>query len=91
MRAPTTSQRVVALDGLRGLAALAVVLGHSLGAIDIPGVYGRAQWVHSPLAVAINAIGAGNQVCGRIAASLGQAARPSHRFADGERGAEPVS
>jgi peptidoglycan/LPS O-acetylase OafA/YrhL len=51
------SQRIVALDGLRGLAALAVVFGHGFGAVDVPG-WGRLLWVHSPLAVAINAIGA---------------------------------
>ena len=58
MRADPTSKRVVALDGLRGLAALVVVLGHSFGAIEVPGVYGRVAWVHTPFAVVINAIGA---------------------------------
>ena len=56
--ADPTAKRVVALDGLRGLAALMVVLGHSTGAIEIPGLYGRVVLLHSPLAVVLNAIGA---------------------------------
>ena len=58
MKPAARSERVQALDGLRGLAALVVILGHSFGAIEIPGVYGRVAWVHTPFAVLINAIGA---------------------------------
>jgi peptidoglycan/LPS O-acetylase OafA/YrhL len=55
---PAASDRVTALDGLRGVAALVVVFGHSFGAIGIPGAFGRVEWVHSPFAILINAIGA---------------------------------
>ena len=56
-QAPEGPKRVLALDGLRGVAALIVVLGHSFGAIEIPG-WGRLLYVQSPLVVFLNAIGA---------------------------------
>jgi len=58
VKPPPAADRVSALDGLRGVAALVVVFGHSFGAIGIPGVFGRVEWVHSPFAILINAIGA---------------------------------
>lgn len=48
--------RVVALDGLRGLAALAVRWGHAEGALRKP--FDVAVWLHTgPLAVVLNGMG----------------------------------
>lgn len=48
--------RVAALDGLRGLAALAVLWGHAEGALRKP--FAVAVWLHTgPLAVVLNGIG----------------------------------
>lgn len=48
--------RVAALDGLRGLAALAVLWGHAEGALRKP--FAVAVWLHTgPLAVVLNGVG----------------------------------
>ena len=50
-------QRLAALDGLRGMAALAVVVRHTFGAIAMP-LDVRHAFVEGPLGVLTNAMGA---------------------------------
>lgn len=60
MAAPGRSRaphHLAALDGLRGLAALVVVLRHSLGGVDVPAATLDAV-LRSPLIVFLNAAGA---------------------------------
>ena len=49
--------RVVALDGLRGIAAVIVVFGHSFNAIELP-MSVRQEIVRSPLALLLSSSGA---------------------------------
>ena len=52
-----TDGRVVALDGLRGIAAVIVIFGHTFNAIDLP-MSVRLAIVQSPVALLLSSTGA---------------------------------